>query len=336
MTHVYGWLAEQSAEDALHAERLLFIEERPFHRITRRLLGEDSLLRSKQLPTPPPEGAEETAKSDSDTQDEVFLRQKFREDVLVDFAALESSIMRIQLILSSNERERERYASEKAKILSTSQAVRDNTAQLREQLTEAQKVLELRKSYDVLAAKILDDRKLKSRDETRQDILTIEKDIAELEAESKDADEVWETRKAGFEELVGHGKAYLRAIKGIKDQPEEQDPMEDGEETKHDSIAGTPHHDGSSTPRVDAGSGTPVPEAIDGMLEGEDDGAHQPSKLRESSVLEPSQQHPTQDKSQDDAQMEDMPEDKAVDGIDRVTADDVTEDVVVEETMDET
>jgi hypothetical protein len=89
----YGILS-QSAEDALHPTRLLGIEERPFQRVTKRLLDRDSLLRStpKQLPSPPPESVDETSPTTEDAAADSHTRQKFREEVLLDFAALESSI----------------------------------------------------------------------------------------------------------------------------------------------------------------------------------------------------------------------------------------------------
>lgn len=253
-------------EDAIHSTRLLAIEERPFQRVTRRLLDRDSLLRQtpKQLPSPPPEG-EEAAPVNNDAADPA-LRQKFREEVLLDFAALESSIARIQLVKSSNERERERYAAEKAKIVATAQSVRENTLLLREQLAEAQKVLELRKGYDALASKILDDKKLKSRDETRADIQTLEKEIEELEGEGREVEGLWVGRREQFERVVLEGEAMRRVIKGIK-EPEpgedegEGEEMDEGEEGKEDrSRMGTPGLEDGRTPRQESGGRTPMHE----------------------------------------------------------------------------
>lgn len=255
-------------EDAIHSTRLLAIEERPFQRVTRRLLDRDSLLRQtpKQLPSPPPEG-EDTPEDDNAA--DPAKRQKFREEVLLDFAALESSIARIQLVKSSNQRERERYAAEKAKIVATAQSVRENTLLLREQLAEAQKVLELRKGYDALASRILEDKKLKSRDETRADILGLEKEIEELELEGREVEGLWTGRREQFERVVQEGEAMRRVIKGIKDpEPGEEeeeagDVMDDGEgeEGKEDrSRMGTPGIEDGRTPRHESGGRTPLPE----------------------------------------------------------------------------
>lgn len=247
-----------SGQDALHATRLLQVEERPFQRVTRNLLGKESLLRQtpRQLPSPPPDGEDEPVHgSDEDT----LKRQKFREDVLLDFAALESSITRIQLIQDSNRRERERYATEKAKILDTAQSVRDNSVELRSQLAEAQKVLELRKGYDQLVAKLIDPKKLKPRSETREDIARLEKEIEDLEQESGDYAGTWASRREAFDKVVAEGDAMVRLIKGIKSGPEAdkdeemEDELDANVSTKGErSRLGSPAH-GASTPMVDGG-----------------------------------------------------------------------------------
>jgi hypothetical protein len=291
-------ILSQPAEDALHPTRLLGIEERPFQRVTKRLLDRDSLLRStpKQLLSPPPEGAEEEDENTPTTEDtaasDPHTRQKFREEVLLDFAALESSITRIQLIQSSNARERERYAAEKAKILATAQAVRDNTLLLREQLAEAQKVLELRKGYDALASKILEDKKLKSRDECRGDITALEKEIEELEQEGVEVEGLWSGRREAFERIVREGEVMRRVIKGIKEpeqgdengQGEEDEAMDEGDAEKDEgSRMGTPGLEDGRTPRHESGGRTPMPEGstplpggVTPMHEGMDEGEDRP------------------------------------------------------------
>ncbi|KAK1059930.1 hypothetical protein LTR74_012247 [Friedmanniomyces endolithicus] len=266
----YSILPEQSQEDALHATRLLGVEERPFQRVQRALLSKDSLLRSlprQQLPSPPPEGQDTTPPDPSGPSgEEKFLR--FRDEILLDFAALESSILRIQLIHSSNERERERYAAEKAKILETAQAVRDNTVELRQQLVESQRVLELRKGYDELAAKILDDKKVKSREECTQEITTLEKEIEELEQESAECETTWVGRREQFERVVKEGEVMVRLIKGLKDEVEpeqmegedDQHTMEEGDDATRgeSSRLGTPVPEGRTPMRVDDDGQTPM------------------------------------------------------------------------------
>lgn len=267
----YGLLPEQAQEDALHATRLLSVEERPFQRVMRNLLGKDSLLRQVSQPTLSPVAVEDAAHLDS--EEERFKRQKFREDIILDFAALESSILRIQLIQSSNQRERERYAAEKQKIQEAAQAIRDNTVELRARLEEAQRILKLRKGYDELASKILDDKQLRSREDCEAEIADLEKEIEDLRQESSEFEGIWVTRRQQFERIVAEGDAMVRLIKGIKDEPDtendQDDNMEDGEEngTKGESShMGTPGPDGRTpmvpedarTPRVPEGSETPM------------------------------------------------------------------------------
>lgn len=252
-------LPTQAEEDALHASRLLSIEERPFLRVTKTLLAPTSLIRPtlSYLPSPPPEG------DDDDSVSNDLRLQRFREDVLLDFANLESSITRIQMILSSNQRERERYAAEKAKILGTAQAVRDNTVELRSHLVEAQAVLERRKGYDLLAAKILDDRKVKSRDDARAAIEGLEKDIEGLQAESADYEGTWASRREQFDCITREGDAMIRLIKGIKDEPEvdkDEDRMEDVDAGEDGIKMDSPAADGRSPRPQDACEAMPSAE----------------------------------------------------------------------------
>lgn len=288
--HAYSFLPEQAQEgeievllcrppllrthlvetDALHAVRLLGIEERPFQRVTSHLLGKDSLLKwtpPTQLPSPPPEGDVSEAPAPTAT-DNADKRQRMHDDVLLDFAVLENSIRRIQLLQSSNAKERQRYAAEKAKILETAQAVKNNTIGLRAQLAEAQRMLELRKGYDELAAKLITP-KLKARAETTEDIVKLEKEIEDLQQESADYEGTWVGRREAFDRVVAEGQAMMRVVKGIKDEPEPEkdETMDDGEEGVATakggrSRLGTPGPDvGERTPMqgTDLGGRTPIP-----------------------------------------------------------------------------
>jgi hypothetical protein len=251
--------------DSLHANRLINIEERPFQRITKALLGKGSTVRHAvtHYPSPPPEGDGSTSESNPTAEQ----LQSFREHILLDFAVLESSIIRIQLVHTSNERERQRFAAEKAKILHTAQAVRDNTLELRTRLADAQRILQLRKGYDEIAGKILDDQKLKSRDETRAEIEKLEGEIEDLQQESAEFEGTWLSRREQFDKLTAEGLAMLRLIKGIKDEPEEADKDEDMEDEEgedgskaHASRAGSEGPD-NRTPRPgEHGDSTPLPD----------------------------------------------------------------------------
>lgn len=248
--------------DALHASRLINIEERAFQRVSKALLGKGSTIRpaAAHYPSPPPESED----VEGDGHPSADQLQSFREHVLLDFAALESSIIRIQLIHTSNDRERQRFAAEKAKILETAQAVRDNTIELRAQLAEAQRILELRKGYDELANKILDDQKLRSRDESRQEIEKLEKEIEDLQNESGEYEGTWVTRREQYDRLTSEGSAMIRLIRGIKDEPEDGDKdeeTEEGEDGKDQpSRAGSEAPDGRTPRPNDLGDSTPMPD----------------------------------------------------------------------------
>ncbi|KAK4903292.1 hypothetical protein LTR27_000220 [Elasticomyces elasticus] len=261
--HNYAFLPEQSQEDALHPKRLLAVEERAFQRVQRNLLGPSSLLRQlpAQLPSPPPEST--TTNNDEDVISPKEKLDNFRTDVLLDFAALESSLLRIQLLHTSNQRERERYAAEKAKILETAQAVRENTVVLRGQLVEAQRVLELRKGYDGLAGGILDDKRVKGREETGEECRGLEKEIEELQVESGEYEQTWLARRGQFDRVVGEGEAMRRLIKGVRDEPEgeeDQNMVEGSDDVTRGegSRLGTPMMEGRTPLRVDDGSQTPM------------------------------------------------------------------------------
>jgi len=271
--------------DKLHATRLLGIEERPFRRLTKRLLAPTTPINSfLSRKSEPEESAAEDADTDSYTaaQHEQFLKdiQRFREDVILDFAAFESSIARIQFLRAANERERERYIEEKAKIERTAEEVRHNTSSLRSQLDEAQKTLAIRKTYDVLADEITKNAALKPRDEQHVNIEKLKAEIEELERESQEHTQAWVERREQFGKVVSEGMRLRRVIRDEKEpeKDEEGAEQEDGQEDDQDpdqenmlgvdrardvlSNAGTPRpmHDASTPLGSNAMTPTTLPE----------------------------------------------------------------------------
>jgi len=254
------WISNSRNVDAFHKSRLLTIEEKPFKRITKRLLAPDSLIYAppNSLPTPPPDASaadEAAAAVEAEREKQAELRRQWREDMLLDFAALEDSMVRIQLLSNSNEKERERYAAEKLRIMETAQAIRENTAELRIQLEEAQNTLELRKSYDKLAEKITSNQTLKPRAEQEAALEKLNTEIAELGQESREYSKTWAERRIQFGKIVEEGREMLRLIRDEKEEAERKEGMEadddevDGTQTKgHASTIGTPRPDGSTTP----------------------------------------------------------------------------------------
>ncbi|KAJ9623964.1 hypothetical protein H2203_005411 [Taxawa tesnikishii (nom. ined.)] len=260
-SHAFG-LIDQSDEDTLHFVRLLNVEERPFQKISKRLLAKDSLLRQfpAQLPTPPPDGSavdEAAAATEKERQKQEDQRRQWREEVLVDFQLLEDTLIRIQFLQNSNEKERERYAAQKAKILETAQAVRDNTAELRVQLQDAQETLALRKSYDELAEKITRNKMLRSREEQKASLEKLEGEIADLEQEGRDFGTQWAERREQFSRIVDEGQRMLRLIRGEKEDEGKDESMEDAEGAEDGETKG--ELSATGTPRPDMGGSTPIP-----------------------------------------------------------------------------
>lgn len=187
---------------------------------------------------------------------------QLREDVLLDHTAFESSIVRTQFLLNSNAQERERYADEKIRIQETAQAVRDNTAELRVQLEEAQMQLALRKTYDELAEKITSNRLLRPREDQHANLEKLNTEIAELEIESKDYAKTWAERREQFGKIIEEGMHLRRQIRDEKEEVERREGMEereDGDETE--GITSREPRSGVNTPR---GGATPLHPGIDG------------------------------------------------------------------------
>ena len=210
-------------------------------------------------PTPPPDGSaadEAAAAHEKEKQQQLNDRRQWREDALLDFAAFESSIVRIQLLLTSNIKERERYAADKLKIQATAQDVRDNTGDLRVQLEEAQKKLALRKEYDELAEKIMSNRLLRPREDQHANLDKLNAEILELERESQEYAQTWAERRQQFGKIIEEGMQLRRLIRDEKEEVERREGMEEREGSLEEgeggfqrSALGTPRHvDGGATP----------------------------------------------------------------------------------------
>ncbi|KAI9868611.1 MAG: hypothetical protein M1813_004461 [Trichoglossum hirsutum] len=251
-------LLNSPEEDALHKSRLLNNEEKHFKRITKRLLSSQSILTT--LPPTPladaPATDEPAAVHEAGRLGRAAEHQKWREDILLDFANFESTIARIQYLRRSNEQERERYAAEKIKILQTAQAVRESTAQLRLQLEEAQKTLALRKTYDELAEKITSNRLLRPREDQEANLAKLNAEIAELERESREYAQTWTERREQFGRIVKEGMELRRLIRDEKEEVERREGMEEHEEGEEGEVG--------TQKETESAVGTPVPDTAGG------------------------------------------------------------------------
>ncbi|KAJ5933530.1 hypothetical protein N7454_005859 [Penicillium verhagenii] len=243
----YGLLG-QPEEDALHKSRLLNVEEKPFKRISKRLLNPESLIDSD---------ADATAAAESEKQKRLEEWRHFREDVTLDFAAFEGSIARIQFLLTSNEEERQRYATEKLRIQSTMHAVRENTTGLRAQLEEAQRLLSLRKTYDDLADKITSNRLLKPREDQQANLQKLQLEITELDKESKDYAKTWAERREQFGRIVEEGMQLRRLIRDEKEEVERREGMQEGEDGDEGDASSKGKLSAATSPRPDNEGMTP-------------------------------------------------------------------------------
>jgi hypothetical protein len=259
-------LLDEKEETELHKSRLLNVEEKPFKRITKRLVSLNSLAASKshQAPTPPPETTANGANSQDVTlspptrHDAVADLEQVKEDIILDFAAFDSSIARLQFLLSANERERTRYEADRVRILEMSQAVRDNTAQLRLQLDQAKATLEQRKMFDELAEKITSNRLLRPRADQQANLRKLEQECAQLEAESETYADTWRERRDQFARIMDESMRLRRLIRDEKEEVERREGMDDGGAGADGDAeaAGTPRAglaSGNATPRPDSG-----------------------------------------------------------------------------------
>jgi hypothetical protein len=159
--------------------------------------------------------------------------------------------VRIQLLRRSSERERQRYADERAKIAAAADGIRADTAELRVRLEGARRALALRKEYDVLAERIASNPLLaKSRDTQMALLDKLEAEIAELELESLEYKRTWAERREQFGRLVEQGRQMLALIKDEKEEAERKEGMA--------STTGSPRgtgDGGGSTPLPDGGGG---------------------------------------------------------------------------------
>lgn len=234
------------------------MEEKPFKRISKRLLNPDSLVVSNASHplTPPPDETDHDATAAAETEKQKRLEEwrHFHEDVTLDFAAFEGSIARIQFLLTSNEQERQRYATEKLRIVETMHSVRENTADLRAQLEEAQRVLAMRKNYDDLTEKITANRLLKPREDQQANLQKLQVEITELEKESKDYAKTWAERREQFGRIVEEGMQLRRLIRDEKEEVERLEGMQEGEDGDEGDVGSKGKVSGPNTPRPEAES----------------------------------------------------------------------------------
>lgn len=172
--------------------------------------------------------------------------------------------------------------------------MKNNTADLRVQLEEAQKTLALRKEYDASAEKITSNRLLRPRAEQHVNLEKLNEEIAELERESEEYAQTWAERREQFGRIIEEGMQLRRLIRAEKEEVERREGMgteDDGDEA--DSASHRGRSSGMATPRPETGDATPLRqdqdhdmESLDGSLQvGKRDVSRGKSPLRSEQVM---------------------------------------------------
>ncbi|KAI1813122.1 Tho complex subunit 7-domain-containing protein [Poronia punctata] len=279
MATTHFGLLEEREEQELHKTRLLAVEERPFKRLTKRLVAPGAFTNpnpSKKLPTPPPDAAGDSTENTSSTHSSIEVTA-LKEDIILDFAAFDSAIARLQFLATANAAEREHYAAARQRILDTMDDVHGNNMELHARLGEARETLAQRRKFDELADKITSNRMLRTRAEQNVNLAKLAEECDELRRESEAYSATWSERRAQFERLVDEGRRLRALIRDEKEEVERREGMdsdaEDGEAvpTPGKGLAsgnGTPHADSNgnavSSVKGDAGNATPRPTSSRG------------------------------------------------------------------------
>ncbi|KAI1166805.1 Tho complex subunit 7-domain-containing protein [Nemania serpens] len=269
-SNLHWGLLDEREETELHKTRLLAVEERPFKRLTKRLVAPGTFTNpNRKLVTPSHDSSHaDAANSASPAWPSSTDITALKEDIILDFAAFDNAIARLQFLATANAAEREHYSAARLRILDTMEGVREGNAQLHVRLDEAQATLAQRRKFDELADKITSNRMLRTRAEQDINLAKLADECDELRRESEAYGDTWRERRAQFERLVDEGRRLRALIRDEKEEVERREGMdsdaEDGEAAPtpgKGSGDATPHPDNSAVAsgKGDAGNATPQP-----------------------------------------------------------------------------
>ncbi|XXG94945.1 tubulin folding cofactor A [Hypoxylon texense] len=250
-TSRFGLLDERE-ENELHKSRLLNVEEKPFKRLTKRLVAPGSFTNPGKVPP--------TLPTDGGGQDAAADVTALKEDIILDFEAFDAQILRLQLLGTANEKERDRYAADRVRILETMESVREGNARLKAQLDEARATLAQRRKFDELADRITSNRMLRPRHEQAANLAKLAEECDGLHRESETYGATWRERREQFERLVEEGKRLRALIRDEKEEVERREGMDESDAEDGEAAAGTPGNNnrgsvsGNATPRPDSGA----------------------------------------------------------------------------------
>ena len=215
-------------------------------------------IRSGKVQPGPQSREAESSKQDRAGEEQLEKQlqeiQQWKEEMLLDFAAFDSSVVRAQFMHSSNQKERERYNAQRVGIVEKTELVKQSITDLRAQLRQAKETLALRRTYDELTDKILGNRMLRPRADQAVNLSKLQAEIADLDTEAQEYAQTWSERRAQFSKIVDEGMTLRRLIRDEKEEVERREGMqgEEGDEPSGKS--------GTST-RAPSRSRTPVPNA---------------------------------------------------------------------------
>ncbi|KAI1143325.1 Tho complex subunit 7-domain-containing protein [Hypoxylon sp. FL0543] len=263
-TSNFGLLDERE-ENELHKSRLLNVEEKPFKRLTKRLVAPGAFTNPSKLPTPPPDSAnEQEAGQPLSNPDTAALK----EDIILDFEAFDAQIVRLQFLGTANAQERERYAMDRVHILETMESVREGNARLKAQLEEARATLAQRRKFDELADRITSNRMLRPRAEQAVNLAKLAEECEDLQRESETYGHTWRERREQFERLVEEGKRLRALIADEKEEVERREGMDSDAEDGEAAATPRPESGAVSThsSKAEGGNATPRPHSPGGSV----------------------------------------------------------------------
>ncbi|KAI2473659.1 Tho complex subunit 7-domain-containing protein [Annulohypoxylon bovei var. microspora] len=251
MASLHFGLLEEREENELHKSRLLNVEEKPFKRLTKRLVAPGAFTSPGKLLTPPPDS------SSTDLEAAAAVdTAPLKEDITLDFEAFDAQILRLQFLGTANGSERERYAADRVRILGTMESVREGNARLKAQLEEARATLAQRRKFDELADRITSNRMLRPRAEQAANLAKLAEECDELHRESETYGATWRDRREQFERLVEEGKRLRALIRDEKEEVERREGMDS--DAEDGDAAATPGKgglvSGNATPRPESGA----------------------------------------------------------------------------------
>ncbi|KAI1383495.1 Tho complex subunit 7-domain-containing protein [Hypoxylon trugodes] len=255
MATTHFGLLEEREENELHKTRLLNVEEKPFKRLTKRLVAPGAFTSPSKLPTPPPDANNSTEAQDHPTTSSFSATEisALKEDIILDFEAFDAQILRLQLLETANAQERERYTADRVRILETMEAVREGNARLRAQLDDARATLAQRRRFDELADRITSNRMLRPRAEQAVNLAKLAEECDDLHRESETYGETWRERREQFGVLVDEGKRLRALIRDEKEEVERREGMDSDAEEGGEGTPGKGLVSGNATPRPESG-----------------------------------------------------------------------------------